>query len=38
MSEAFAEYIVNLLDGKISSEVIAFINMAPVSAKHMDTP
>lgn len=31
MSEAFAEYIVNLLDGKISSEVIAFIvSMMPV--------
>ena len=31
MSEAFAEYIVNLLDGKISSEVIAFIvSMLPV--------
>ena len=31
MSEAFAEYIVNLLDGRISSEVIAFIvSMLPV--------
>ena len=31
MSEAFAEYIVNLLDGRISSEVIAFIvSMMPV--------